>query len=153
MNISVEDASPEMLDTLYTIEKQSFREDAFSRHQIALLLSDYNSISLAAKVEGKICGFVIGRLEYAQKQLVGHVMTLDVTPACRRKGIATRLMLGFETILRQRNVSESVLEVREDNIAALNLYEKLGYTRSTRLDNYYGRAHGLYLKKSLLTSL
>jgi len=42
-----------------------------------------------------------------------------------------------------------MLEVREDNVAAVNLYQKLGYKKVGRLENYYGNAHGLHLKKML----
>ena len=151
MNIVIEDASLRMLKDLHDIEKQSFKEEAFSKHQIALLLSDYNAISLVAKVDGEIAGFAIGRIDLDQSRLVGHIMTLDVAPAYRRKGVAAKLMIEIESILKQRNASECVLEVREDNAAALSLYEKLGYIRTSRLDYYYGRAHGLYLKKLLAT--
>jgi ribosomal protein S18 acetylase RimI-like enzyme len=44
---------------------------------------------------------------------------------------------------------ECRLEVREDNAAALNLYQKLGYKKVGKLEKYYGEAHGLYLQKTL----
>jgi ribosomal protein S18 acetylase RimI-like enzyme len=39
--------------------------------------------------------------------------------------------------------------VREDNIAALGLYRKLGYEKIAKLKSYYGKANGIYLRKSL----
>ena len=147
MQTTIEDASIKMLDELFEIEKQSFEEEAFSKQQIGYLLTDYNAISLVARVDGKIAGFIISEIELVRNLLVGHIMTVDVAVAFRRKGIATRLMLESENILTDRGVSEIRLEVREANEAAIQLYEKLGYKRVSKLDNYYGKEHGLYFRK------
>jgi ribosomal protein S18 acetylase RimI-like enzyme len=59
------------------------------------------------------------------------------------------MLQEIETILRERGIRECRLEVRENDVAALNLYQKLGYKKIGKLEKYYGNAHGLYLKKSL----
>jgi len=46
-------------------------------------------------------------------------------------------------------VVECRLEVRQDNAAAIGLYKRLGYEEIGLLEGYYGRKHGLYLKKNL----
>jgi len=51
--------------------------------------------------------------------------------------------------LKSRGVLECRLEVREDNVAAISLYKRLGYVELGLLEGYYGRKHGLYLKKNL----
>ncbi len=114
------------------------------------MLTDYNTISLAARLEGKVVGFIIGRIDLIRNQQVGHIMTLDVLPVYRLKGVAQKLMQELEALLKKRGVSECRLEVRENNLAAIQLYEKLGYKRIARLEHYYGQAHGLYFRKALL---
>ncbi len=150
MDLKIEDANIRLLETLSEIEKQCFKEEAFSKQQIAYLLTDYNAISLAARLDLEIAGFIIGRIDMIRNQPVGHIMTIDVLPIHRRKGVAQRLMLETEAIFKQRGVKECRLEVREDNLAALNLYEKLGYKKVSKLENYYGKAHGWYLRKAPL---
>ncbi|MFB3889157.1 MAG: ribosomal protein S18-alanine N-acetyltransferase [Candidatus Bathyarchaeia archaeon] len=149
MTVQIEGASVRQLDELYKIEKQCFQKEAFSRQQISSLLSDYNSVSLAAKVDGKTAGFIIGYVEMKQNFPVGHILTLDVAPPFRRRGVGETLLCEMEEIFRSRGIGECILEVREDNAAALRLYEKLGYKAIARLDNYYHGAHGLYLRKNL----
>ncbi len=149
MQIEIEDATIQLLDDLYEIEMQSFREEAFSKRQIGYLLTDFNSINLLAKVDGKIAGFIIGALEVEQGQLVGHVLTIDVATRFRRSGVGERLMLELEALYRQKGVGVIQLEVREGNLAALALYRKLGYRAVSTLRNYYGKAHGRSLKKML----
>ncbi len=149
MGIIVEDASRNDLDKLYEIETECFRREAFTRKQIAALVMDYNSISLLAKHNGEIVGFIIGMIIVEKRDLAGHILTLDILPAQRRKGIGRRLLRELERIFYRKNVSASYLEVREDNVMALRLYEKMGYKIMGRLKNYYGCTHGICLKKVL----
>jgi len=148
--VTMEDASIHMLDDFYKMEQQCFQEEAFSKQQIGYLLLDYNTVSLAARVEGELAGFIIARIDLVRNHPFGHIMTIDVSPSFRRKGVGQRLMVEIEAIFRQKGVKEVRLEVREGNVAAIALYEKLGYKRISRLANYYGEAHGFYFRKVLL---
>jgi ribosomal-protein-alanine acetyltransferase len=149
MEIEIEAASVRFLDKFYEIEKQCFIQEAFTRQQIAYLLTDYNSIGLAARVNGEIAGFVIARIDIGRGISFGHILTLDIAPSHRRKGIAQKLLREIEEIFKERGVRECRLEVREDNVAASNLYQKLGYKKVGKLEKYYGEFHGLYFKKTL----
>ena len=149
MQTTIEDASIRHLDRLYEIETECFDEEAFTKQQIAHLLSDYNSVSLIAKANGEVIGFVIGTIYIERNSLTGHILTIDILPTHRRKGIAQKLLQEIEKIFKEKGVNASRLEVREDNIAALRLYLKLGYKKVAKLKNYYGNAHGIYLKKDL----
>jgi ribosomal-protein-alanine N-acetyltransferase len=149
MDIEIESATIKLLDKLCEIEKQAFQREAFSKKQISYLLTDYNAISLVAKVKGEIVGFAIGRMDVARGMPYGHVLTLETLPSHRRKGVAQRLLRQLEALFREKGALESRLEVREDNNAAINLYLESGYKKMGKLEKYYGDAHGLYFKKSL----
>jgi ribosomal-protein-alanine N-acetyltransferase len=137
------------LDQLYNIETECFRKEAFTKKQIAQLLTDYNSISLLARYGGKAVGFIIGRMSVDEKALAGHILTLDVLPAQRRRGIGRRLLQELENLFAEKNIREIYLEARVDNVAALRLYEAMGYDKIGKLKNYYGDTHGVYFKKVL----
>jgi ribosomal-protein-alanine acetyltransferase len=149
MEAKIEDASIRFLDKLYEIEKKCFKQEEFTKQQIAYLLTDYNAIGLAARVNGEIAGFIIARTDIERNMPAAHILTIDIEPSHRRKGIAQKLLHEIETIFKERGLRECRLEVREDNVAALNLYQKLGYEKAGKLKKYYGDAHGLYLKKTL----
>jgi ribosomal-protein-alanine N-acetyltransferase len=121
----------------------------FTKQHIAQLLTNQNCISLIAKEEDKIIGFIIGMLNFEDNILAGHILTIDVSPSHRRKGVGIKLLQELEKIFRNKQVKVSRLEVREDNVAALNLYQKLGYRKVGRLRHYYGDAHGIILEKAL----
>jgi len=149
MAMTIEDASIRYLDRLYEIEMECFEKEAFTKQQIAYLLTDYNSIGLVARVNDKIVGLIIGRIHVERKSVTGHILTIDVSPKHRRKGVAQGLLQKIERIFREKGVEVCYLEAREDNIAALKLYQKSGYRKIGRLKNYYKNAHGLYFKKAL----
>jgi ribosomal-protein-alanine N-acetyltransferase len=149
MEVAIEDASIQNLDRLYEIERECFEREAFTKQQIAHLLTDYNSLGLVAKVNGEIVGFVMGMVYIERRSLTGHILTIDVSPMYRRKGVAQNLLQEIEKIFKGKGVRACHLEVRENNAAALSLYQKLGYKKVARLKNYYGNAHGIYLRKDL----
>jgi ribosomal-protein-alanine acetyltransferase len=149
MAMKIEDTSIRHLGKLYEIEKQCFGQEAFTKQQLTYLLTEYNAIGLAARVNSEIAGFAIARVDIGRNTSFGHILTVDIAPAYRRKGIAQKLLQEIETIFREKGIKECRLEVREDNVAALNLYQKLGYKKVGKLEKYYGEAHGLYLQKTL----
>jgi ribosomal-protein-alanine N-acetyltransferase len=148
MEVKIETATAKILDILFRIEEQCFDEEAFTRRQIGYLLTDYNTLALAAKTSNDVAGFIIAQVETDETEF-GHIITLNVAPNYRHKGIASKLLHEIESLLRDRSISECRLEVREDNHAAIKLYHKLGYQTMGKLERYYGNKHGFYLKKAL----
>ena len=149
MEIKVETASIRLLDKFCEIENQCFNQEAFTKRQLAYLLTDYNTIGLVAKADSDIAGFILSQVEIENNTLYGHIITINVASNYRRKGIATRMLKEMEQILREKGINECHLEVREDNLAALKLYQTSGYSKIARLEKYYGNKHGLFLKKTL----
>jgi ribosomal-protein-alanine N-acetyltransferase len=128
---------------------ECFEKEAFTKRQIVQLLTDYNSVGLVARENDRILGFIIAMIYVDRNALSGHILTIDVSPAHRQKGIGQMLLQEIEKIFKTKGVKTSHLEVREDNVAAISLYTKLGYQKIGKLKNYYGNAHGIYLKKVL----
>lgn len=149
MEIKIETASTNLLDKLFEIEEQCFDEEAFTKRQIAYLLTDYNTIVLVAKTNSDVAGFIIAQVNVEENTEFGHIITINVAQTYRHIGIAKKLLCEIENLLRQKGVSECRLEVREDNHVAIKLYRKLGYQTIGKLEKYYGAKHGLYLKKIL----
>jgi ribosomal-protein-alanine acetyltransferase len=80
-----------------------------------------------AEVAEQIAGFSVSRTIDAGEV---EVLNIAVDPQFRRRGIAMRL-------LRSIRADHLILEVRESNLAARNLYEKLGFREIGRRDKYY----------------
>ncbi|MDH5495090.1 MAG: GNAT family N-acetyltransferase [Candidatus Bathyarchaeota archaeon] len=150
MSISIKKAKVHDLEKLYRIEKECFTSEAFSKEQTAFLLGNPNSISLLAQMNDEIVGFIIALIYERNNEKAGHVFTLDVAIKARRRGVGLRLLWNLEQILRSKGVNVCYLEVKVDNVAARELYKKLGYVEIEHLkDHYYLREDGVRLRKIL----
>jgi ribosomal-protein-alanine N-acetyltransferase len=149
MEIKIEIASYRLLDRLNEIEEQCFDEEAFTKQQISYFLTDHNTTALVAKANNDIAGFIIAQVEIENNTVYGHIITINVTPHYRRKGVASKMLKEIENVFSHKGISECRLEVREDNSAAIKLYQNNEYQKIGRLERYYGKAHGLFLKKNL----
>jgi len=79
----------------------------------------------------------IGFIEY--DHVVDEFQILDVLidHAYRRKGHALKAFVDLEKKARSLGIIKFILEVREDNAAAIKLYEKLNFKRSGLRKKYY----------------
>ena len=89
MEVKIETATIKLLDKLYEIEEQCFDQEAFTKRQIAYLLTDYNTVALVARVNSELAGFIIARIEMDDNILFGHIITINVSQNFRRRGVAT----------------------------------------------------------------
>jgi ribosomal-protein-alanine N-acetyltransferase len=150
LSIIIKNASLKDLERLYEIEKECFAHEAFSKKQIAYFLKASNAVNLVAKVDGEIAGFIAGLIEQYGASMVGHIYTIDVAPKYRRMGVGLKLLEEMEKDFAKRGAEACFLEVRINNLAARQLYQKRGYIELEKLNNYYARGiHGIRLKKEL----
>jgi ribosomal-protein-alanine N-acetyltransferase len=67
-----------------------------------------------------------------------HVVSIAVRESYRRRGIASELITTvMERAKENYGATECFLEVRMSNDAAINLYEKLGFSKVKRNYGYY----------------
>ena len=66
-----------------------------------------------------------------------HINNVAVRPALRRRGFAATLLERVMEEATRQGAAKATLEVRRSNIAALRLYDRLGFTVSGVRPNYY----------------
>lgn len=103
--------------------EQSFRNE----------LAQVQSVFLVAMLEGKVAGYA-GAWILADE---AHVTTIAVHPDKRRQGLGRHLMEELLDRSKDAGAVCSTLEVRAGNMAALHLYEELGYVRAGVRKRYY----------------
>ena len=92
--------------------------------------------TLVVEAENRLHGFVI----FSSAAGESHILNVCVAPECRREGIASVLMQqAIATVLLQ-GATVMFLEARVSNVAAITLYEKLGFIETGRRENYYKTA-------------
>ena len=94
------------------------------------------------------CGLFDGQeqlLAYAAFSVLldeSELYRLAVHPSLRRQGIARAFMLNLFEQLKEKDVTRCLLEVNENNVAAVGLYEQLGFTVDGVRKGYYDGPEG-----------
>jgi [ribosomal protein S18]-alanine N-acetyltransferase len=117
------------IDVVYEIESVSF-SDPWPREFFTMEL-EYDSY--VAEKDGEIAGFI------CTMQVMDEctVTNISVKSSFRRQGIAEFLFGNLIEVMDSRDVFYYYLEVRASNLAAIDLYRKLGFTQIGVRKDYY----------------
>lgn len=125
----VRKARPEDLSAVLEIEREAFPDSPWPAEDFA---ADDCTI---AEIEGQIAGFLVSRQIFpatAGARAEREILNVAVKRAYRRRGIATALL--------EHEFSQPAiffLEVRASNVAAQELYRKMGFIEVGRRPEYY----------------
>ncbi|HQU37000.1 MAG TPA: ribosomal protein S18-alanine N-acetyltransferase [Anaerolineales bacterium] len=86
-----------------------------------------------AEENGKVVGAIVAWLLVDE----AHIATIATHPDFRRQGIASKLLIRTLQSMMNEGALTSVLEVRESNSAAQEMYRKFGFEESGRRPRYY----------------
>lgn len=93
----------------------------------------------------KIIGFLLYSLIYDRIE----IEQFEVITKERRKGIGDKLLKYLIEKYQDTDIKNITLEVKEDNIVAINLYEKYGFKNVSTREKYYDGINGLLMEKTL----
>ena len=128
-------ALAEDLDDIMKIEYACFQADAFSRYQMAYLITHSKGIFLVAHHSDEIAGYI--SFITSNRHNTGRIYSIAVSPAHRGKGIAEMLIDKSIRYTQKNKLRAIFLEVRTDNTVAIQLYKKKGFTEHSVKQNYY----------------
>lgn len=92
-----------------------------------------NSMALVAEDGGSLCGYAFYRVCPPECELL-HVV---VAPQWRRQNVASSLLRQGFTALSHLGCTDCYLEVRQSNLAARSLYERMGFFQTGTRKQYY----------------
>jgi ribosomal protein S18 acetylase RimI-like enzyme len=135
------------LDALYQLDQVCFASGvAYSRAEIAGYLRRLDSkswvVEATSDAGGEIAGFVIASCDRRRQ---GHIITLDVAPAWRRRAVGSLLMETAEDWVRRKGGIAIFLETAQDNLGAQVFYLRRGFMRLRRIEDYYGKGEAAWL--------
>ena len=120
--IEIKDMAQEDLRQVAEIESQIFSlpwsEKAFEES-----LNNRNTLYIVAKEKEKVLGYTGMYISFQE----GNITNIAVNPDYRRKKIGLKLISEILKRAKQIGVTDVILEVRETNVAAISLYEKMGF--------------------------
>ena len=106
------------LDAVCEIEKICFK-NPWSREDLAAQIDNETSHFLVALIDDKVVGYMGLQIFSGE----GYVTNVAVFPEYRRQGVAQKLISSQ----LENDMSFITLEVRESNLSAISLYEKMGF--------------------------
>lgn len=94
--------------------------------------------NLRLDVDDEMAAFAITQVVLDEATL----FNIAVSPAFQRRGLGRALLEHLICELEQKQILTLWLEVRASNVAAIALYESLGFNEATIRRNYYPTADG-----------
>ncbi len=148
----------EDLDRFFALDQSCFAPGiAYTRDELSAFLAHPSAFSVLLEdrptpsvPHGPLLGFAIARTLRTRGKAVFHIITIDVSPAARRRGVGTLLMNWMADKARELHLQALRLEVAVDNHSALGFYQRLGFAEVGRITGYYlGHTDALVLEREL----
>lgn len=113
-----------------------------------------NALTVVAERGSEIAGFCIAHVERTSGGLrFGYIITLDVAPGERRRGLARSMMQQIEAQARDAGCIAILLHVAVANEGAIRFYERSGYVRSQSVRAFYGPGLNAFIYRKPLSAL
>ena len=128
------------LDHITQIEFESF-SDPYPVHLFYYLAERVPDLFLVAvereRTKEVLLGYIVAEIDQLLGFNRGHILSLAVSRANRRKGIGHQLFSALIEIFRKRECREVILEVRVSNTSAKVFYQKHNFREIKRSRKYY----------------
>lgn len=124
----------EDLPSVFEIEKEVFKERAWTIEMIKGEWIQPNSIGLLLLNNLQSIGYLLARIYIDEAE----ILRLAIKPDYQGKGLGKLLWRGFLKEANLREIKKIFLEVSDKNIKAQNFYKKIGFYKMGMRKNYYG---------------
>jgi len=142
--------TPSDLEQVMNINRRCLPEN-YSSSFFLDLHKHFPETFIVVENEGKIVGYVLCRIERRLSDLKlmglarkGHIISIAVLPEYQGQGVGGILIKEAMNAMSLYKAEECVLEVRTNNVPALNLYKKMGLTITRTLHSYYADGADAY---------
>lgn len=133
--VVVRAAGPDDLEAVVASEDANLGDDAWSRGLVAEGV--LGNVPHAAYLVAELAGAVVGHAVVSVVVDVAELQRIAVSAGARRCGVASALLADCVSLAREGGADRLLLEVREDNAAALGFYAARGFTEVDRRPRYY----------------
>ncbi|GAB59395.1 peptidase C39 family protein [Rheinheimera nanhaiensis] len=137
------------VSALVALELACFNSDRLSVRSFKRFLREKRSDLYVAELGGVLVGYFL--LLYRRGTSLARLYSLAVSPDYRKQGIAEFLLQQAEQTAATRNCVLLRLEVRQDNVAAIRLYQKLHYHEfAVKHDFYEDHSDAICMQKQII---
>ena len=130
-------------------EYDSYPQDTVDNFNYKLTEKEFSTnpyLKIITYVEkDKIIGFLLYSLIYDRIE----IEQFEVITKERGRGIGDKLLNYLIEKYKNSDIKNITLEVKENNIVAINLYKKYGFKKVSTREKYYDSINGLLMEKTL----
>lgn len=123
------------IDDLTAIENACFDLDRLSRRNFRYMLTKGNADTLVYEDEQGVQAYVM--VLYTRGTSLARLYSLAVLQQLQGQGVGRQLVEAAEIKATEHECVYMRLEIRPDNVASQNLFEKLGYRQFGAYHDYY----------------
>jgi ribosomal-protein-alanine N-acetyltransferase len=134
--VNVRGAGVADLAALAALEQAVFAPEAYPAFFFRQALDLWPAHLWLASDDGAIVGYALGARASTPGE--GWLLSLAVHPQARGRGVAVELMRALVQSFAEAGLSRVVLTVTPGNVAAVRLYERLGFVVEADEANYFG---------------
>lgn len=135
-------------DDLLALEEACFLSDRINRRNLRHLLCAPSAYCAGAYRSATLVGSMITL--FRSNSRIARIYSLAVLESERGRGIGRRFMARVEQEARRRGCERIQLEVRMENVLAIQFYERLGFSDTAVLPGYYeDGAHAFVMRREL----
>ena len=129
---------PEDTDTLLVIGNEAYSNgENWTKSDFLAELNNVHYYPFVSIMDNVITGFCSAIIVENEMQIT----SVRVKANYRNKKIATKMLFYLFDIACKKNVLSCILEVRENNIPAINLYKKFGFKKVGVRKKYYANTY------------
>lgn len=135
VHVRLRDYQPGDLEALWQLDQVCFEAGiAYSREELLHYIGLRTAFTLVAESDAEIRGFIVA---HRRRGGFGHILTIDVDPDFRQRGVGTLLLRGAHARLQNEGARTIFLETAVNNTAAIAFYKRHGYNIVRTLPRYY----------------
>lgn len=144
----IRDAALPDLAGVLALERRSFSSDRLSARSLRRLVRSPSARLRVASAAGVVAGYYL--VLFRKGTSVARLYSIAVDAAARGGGLGAQLLADAEAVAARARRRVLRLEVRENNLPAVRLYERHGYRFIGRYPAYYADgADALRYEKAL----
>ncbi len=128
--VKIRPVKPDDIEQISLLEQASFN-DPYPSYFLSELARHNPDTFLVLTLNNEIVGY--GIVDHWEDH--DHLISIAVRPDSRRKGSGDTLLVELEKRVSKERLLR--LEVRQSNLAAIQLYSKRGFTKTGMVEGYY----------------
>lgn len=127
---------------ILNLDEESFNTyDRLDRETLVELFTEFREGFSVIMVDGTVAGYTVFLVERG----AGYIESIAITGRYRQRGLGRLAVRYMIERIKSLNLSEVNLHVRMNNIPAIALYEKEGFTLKEKVPGFYKDGDDAYL--------